>query len=104
MATIAVLRNSPAGGRAETGGGMNGYRYDFEKPIAELEHRLQEAQKDAERERHPELVKSLEVQLEVLKRRIYGSLTPWPRVPLARHPHPPHTLHYLTLLFTDVIQ
>ena len=83
---------------------MNGYRYDFEKPIAELEHRLQEAQKDAERERHPELVKSLEVQLEVLKRRIYGSLTPWQRVQLARHPQRPYTLDYLTLLFTDVIQ
>ena len=83
---------------------MNGYRYDFEKPIAELEHRLQEAQKDTGRDRHPELVKSLEVQLEGLKRTIYGGLTPWQRVQLARHPQRPYTLDYLALLFTDVIQ
>ena len=83
---------------------MNGYRYDFEKPIAELEHRLQEAQKDAGRDRHPELVKSLEAQLEGLKRTIYGGLTPWQRVQLARHPQRPYTLDYLALLFTDVIQ
>ena len=83
---------------------MNGYRYDFEKPIAELEHRLQEAQKDTGRDRHQELVKSLEVQLEGLKRTIYGGLTPWQRVQLARHPQRPYTLDYLALLFTDVIQ
>ena len=83
---------------------MNGYRYDFEKPIAELEHRLQEAQKAAERERRPELVKSLEVQLEQLKRKIYGSLTPWQRVQLARHPQRPYTLDYINLLFTDVVR
>ena len=82
---------------------MNGYRYDFEKPLAELEHRLSEAQKGPERERRPELIKSMEAQLEQLKRSVYGSLTPWQRVQLARHPQRPYTLDYLTLLFTDVI-
>jgi len=83
---------------------MNGYRYEFEKPIAELEHRLQEAQKAPDRERHPEALKTLEVQLEQLKRKIYGSLTPWQRVQIARHPQRPYTLDYIGLLMSDVIQ
>jgi acetyl-CoA carboxylase carboxyl transferase subunit alpha len=83
---------------------MNGYRYDFEKPIAELEHRLEEARKSPERERHPEVAKALEQQLEQLKRDVYGRLTPWQRVQLARHPQRPYTLDYLGLLFTDVVR
>lgn len=88
----------------KTGGGMNGYRYDFEKPIAELEHRLQEALKAPDRDRRPEQAKSLEVQLEQLKRKVYDNLTPWQRVQLARHPQRPYTLDYLHLLFTDVVR
>ncbi len=83
---------------------MNGYRYEFEKPIAELEHRLQEAQKAPDREKHPEALKTLEVQLEQLKRKVYGNLTPWQRVQLARHPQRPYTLDYIRLLTTDFVQ
>ena len=83
---------------------MNGYRYEFEKPIAELEHRLREAQKSLEHGRHPDAVKTLEAQLEQLKRKVYTNLTPWQRVQLARHPQRPYTLDYVALLFTDVIQ
>jgi len=82
---------------------MNGYRYDFEKPIAELEHRLQEARKGVERSKSPESLKSLEAQLEQLKRKVYGSLTPWQRVQLARHPQRPYTLDYIARLFTDFV-
>ena len=78
------------------------YRYDFEKPIAELEHRLYQAQQAAD-QRHPEAFKSLEQQCEQLKRKIYGNLTPWQRVQLARHPQRPYTLDYLTLLFSDFV-
>ena len=83
---------------------MNGYRYDFEKPIAELEHRLHEAQKAPTRDKHPEALKTLEVQLEQLKRKIYSNLTPWQRVQLARHPQRPYTLDYIGLLFSDFVQ
>ncbi len=83
---------------------MNGYRYDFEKPIAELAHRLQEARKAPDRERHPEALKALEAQLEQLKRKVYGTLTSWQRVQLARHPQRPYTLDYLGLLLSDVIR
>ena len=84
--------------------GMNGYRYDFEKPIAELEHRLREAEKAADRERRPESVRALAQQLEQLKRTVYGRLTPWQRVQLARHPQRPYTLDYAALLMSEFIQ
>ena len=85
---------------------VNGYRYDFEKPIAELEHRLSEAHKAGEREKTAhahEAVKALETQLEQLKRRVYGSLTPWQRVQLARHPQRPYTLDYINFLMSEFI-
>ncbi|MBI3321106.1 MAG: acetyl-CoA carboxylase carboxyltransferase subunit alpha [Candidatus Omnitrophica bacterium] len=83
---------------------MNGYRYEFERPIAELEHRLREAEQlpahDAGR---AEAVKTLTRQLEQLKRAVYGNLTPWQRVQLARHPQRPYTLDYVSRLLSDVI-
>ena len=39
---------------------MTGYRYDFEKPIAELEHRLQEAAQAPDHERRAEAIRALE--------------------------------------------
>ncbi len=83
---------------------MNGYRYDFEKPIAELEHRLREAQKSAGRDNKPEAVRTLEIQLEQLKRKVYTQLTPWQRVQIARHPQRPYTLDYVSLLIADFVQ
>ncbi len=81
---------------------LTGYRYDFEKPIAELEHRLQEARKQPDR--NGETIKTLEAQLENLKRKVYGNLTAWQRVQLARHPQRPYTLDYISLLCTDFVQ
>ena len=97
---VAAKASSTRGGSA----GMNGYRYDFEKPIAELEHRLQAVEAAPEHEQQAELIKSLHAQLEQLKRTIYANLTPWQRVQLARHPQRPYTLDYLPLLLTEFTQ
>ena len=95
-----------ASGEARAGGGMNGYRYDFEKPIAELEHRIQELEQSPDREKAKtsESLKTLRSDLEQLKQRVYSRLTPWQRVQLARHPQRPYTLDYMGLLFSDVIR
>ncbi len=82
---------------------MNGYRYDFEKPIAELESRLGEARKAPDHEKRLETIQALETQLEQLKRKIYGNLTPWQRVQLARHPQRPYTLDYIGVLLSDFV-
>jgi len=92
--------------RPKTAGGttsaQNGYRYDFEQPIVEVERRLQEARKDVGR--HPEAIRTLEVQLEQLKRKVYDRLTPWQRVQLARHPQRPYTTDYLGALLTNFVE
>lgn len=84
---------------------MNGYRYDFEKPIAELEHKLFEAQEAAAAQgsRATPEVKALEAQLEQLKRQIYGNLTAWQQVQLSRHPKRPYTLDYVSMLVSNFI-
>jgi len=81
---------------------MNGaYRYDFERPIAEFAHRLQELRKASDADKHLPSIRTLEAQLEQVKRKIYGSLTPWQRVQLARHPLRPYTLDYIRQLMTE---
>ncbi|MBI3087843.1 MAG: acetyl-CoA carboxylase carboxyltransferase subunit alpha [Candidatus Omnitrophica bacterium] len=80
------------------------YRYEFEKPIAELERRLQELRKGGERKADPAATRTLEAQLEQLKRKVYGNLTAWQRVQLARHPLRPYTLDYVQRLMTDFVE
>ncbi|MBI2885422.1 MAG: acetyl-CoA carboxylase carboxyltransferase subunit alpha [Candidatus Omnitrophica bacterium] len=78
------------------------YRYDFEKPLAELGRRLRDARK--ERMPNPEAIQALEQQLDTLKRQVYADLTPWQRVQLARHPLRPYTLDYIRLMTSDFVE
>jgi len=88
---------------------MNGL--DFERPIAELEEKIQELR--AFRERHSDQekklnltseIKKLEEKLEVLKKDIFENLSAWQRVQLSRHPKRPYTLDYITILGKDFIE
>ena len=79
---------------------------DFEKPIAELEKKIQELRKFVS-EKKIDLsseVKRLEDKLEYLKKETYGNLTAWQRVQLARHPQRPYTLDYINMLMTDFLE
>jgi acetyl-CoA carboxylase carboxyl transferase subunit alpha len=79
---------------------------DFEKPINELEHKIQELHtfsKDKKIDLGSE-IKRLETKLDQLKKDIYGNLSPWQRVQLARHPKRPYTLDYVSTIFTDFIE
>ncbi|MCX7919979.1 MAG: acetyl-CoA carboxylase carboxyltransferase subunit alpha [bacterium] len=73
---------------------------DFEKPIAELEHKLEEARN----QHNLDEVRELETKLESVKREVYANLTPWQRVKLARHPKRPYSLDYIKLMLTDFIE
>ena len=46
-------------------------------------------------------IDALRARVAQLRQQIYGSLTPWQRVLVARHPNRPHTLDYVGRLFTD---
>jgi acetyl-CoA carboxylase carboxyl transferase subunit alpha len=79
---------------------------DFEKPIVELEKKIQELRhfvSDKKIDLTSE-VRRLEDKLEHLKRDIYGNLTAWQRVQLARYPHRPYTLDYINMLMSDFIE
>jgi len=79
---------------------------EFEKPIAELEDKIQELKSCAASEHmdFSDEIRTLEEKCEQLKRQIYGALTPWQRVLIARHPQRPYTLDYIKALCTDFIE
>ncbi|MDD5156232.1 MAG: acetyl-CoA carboxylase carboxyltransferase subunit alpha [Candidatus Omnitrophica bacterium] len=79
---------------------------DFEKPIIELEKKIQELESFTS---HKKIdlsseVKRLEEKLERLKKDIYGHLTPWQRVQIARHPQRPYTLDYIGMIMSDFLE
>lgn len=75
---------------------------DFEKPIVELERRLQDL-KEHSREHNLDLdseVAAIENKLRDTRREIYGNLTAWQRVQIARHVQRPFALDYIERCFT----
>lgn len=74
---------------------------DFEKPIVELQQKIDELKKVVKHqgtEVSQELEKLL-YQLEEITRSIFRELTPWQMVQLARHPERPHTKDYIEMIF-----
>ena len=62
---------------------------EFEKPIAELEAKLAEWESLSSSSNidSSDEVNALKAKIEAMKKSIYGALTPWQRVQLARHPN-----------------
>lgn len=78
----------------------------FEKPILELNAKIEELRRftsEKDIDLSDEIVK-LEERAKTLAQDIYGSLTPWQRVQVARHPERPTTLDFINALFTDFIE
>jgi acetyl-CoA carboxylase carboxyl transferase subunit alpha len=76
---------------------------DFEKPIAELEGKIEEL-------RHltnngglniADEVGKLQVKVDKQLRTAYAKLTPWQKVQVARHPERPHFADYVKTLIQD---
>ncbi|MBL9172987.1 MAG: acetyl-CoA carboxylase carboxyltransferase subunit alpha [Verrucomicrobiales bacterium] len=80
------------------------HHLDFEKPIAELQRKLEELKQHPENHSlgisWEEEIRLLERKIEDARRHIFSNLTPWQRVQLARHPKRPYTQDYLRLAFT----
>ncbi|MGF9910777.1 acetyl-CoA carboxylase carboxyl transferase subunit alpha [Brevibacillus fortis] len=78
----------------------------FEKPLVELQDKIKELRRFTEEKGidFSDEVQRLEQKSKELAAQIYGNLTPWQRVQLARHPERPTTLDYIQLLFTDFIE
>lgn len=82
---------------------MNGGYLDFERPIVELEKKIEELRKFTSMEKMDltDEIRKLERKAATLKREIFGNLTPWQRTQLARHPLRPYTLDYINLCLED---
>ena len=85
---------------------MNGYVLDFEKPLVELQQKIDELQMLSESKKIDVSgeIKNLTRQLNEMRESIHASLTPWQRVQLARHPQRPHTLDFIQQLFTEFLE
>ncbi len=76
---------------------------DFEKPIAELEGKIEELRHlDGKGEVNiADEVSKLQTKADRLLRQTYAKLTPWQRVQVARHPDRPHFLDYADVLIEN---
>lgn len=82
---------------------------EFERPIVELEMKidgrrmdLANAADEDERKSVEAEITELEKDLKKLMDSVFGELDPWDRVQLSRHPNRPLTSDYINTLFDDV--
>jgi acetyl-CoA carboxylase carboxyl transferase subunit alpha len=82
------------------------FSLDFEKPLKELEKRIEEIRVFAEEKRidMSEEIKRIEAKAQHLREEIYKNLTPWQKVQIARHPKRPTFLEYIDLIFTAFVE
>jgi acetyl-CoA carboxylase carboxyl transferase subunit alpha len=84
---------------------MNGTWLDFEKPIIELERKIEEIKgRNPESPETAEEVTRLERKADRLRHDIFSKLTRWQRVKLARHPRRPYTLDYLKIIAPQFLE
>ncbi|MFH1504293.1 MAG: acetyl-CoA carboxylase carboxyltransferase subunit alpha [Candidatus Omnitrophota bacterium] len=79
--------------------------WDFEKPISELEKKIEGLKKFSE-EKKVDIsseISNLHQKLEILKKETYSQLTPWQKIQISRHPNRPTTLEYIDLITQDFI-
>src|SRR5436309_1148554 len=79
---------------------------DFEKPILELQRRLQEIREHSD---HHEVdidseVQAMEAKIDATRREIYENLTAWQRVQIARHVQRPFAMDYIERCFTQWLE
>lgn len=76
---------------------------DFEKPIVELQRRLQEIRDHSDEHAldFDAEVEAMEAKIETTRREIYDNLNAWQRVQIARHTQRPFALDYVERCFTN---
>ena len=79
---------------------------EFEKPIAELESKLEDMKHLAgdSDEKVKDAIKALEKKILDLKKDTFANLTGWQRVQISRHPDRPYTLDYIYEITNDFVE
>lgn len=81
------------------------YQLPFEKPIFELEARLNELEARGDNALGmAETLRRLRKEIDELKRGIFAQLAPWQTIQVARHPLRPQTSDYLELVFDEFVE
>jgi acetyl-CoA carboxylase carboxyl transferase subunit alpha len=77
---------------------------DFEKPVAELEAKIEELRAlDSDGLAIAEEIGRIEGKASSTLKELYAGLTPWQKTQVARHPQRPHCLDYIATLITDFV-
>jgi len=79
---------------------------DFEKPVAELEAKVEELRAMGETGNAVaigEEINRLESKAALALKELYAELTPWQKTQVARHPQRPHCLDYIAALVSNFI-
>ena len=81
---------------------MNNSFLDFERPIAEINDKIQALKDivDESPELLPQIAKLTEEEKKITQK-IYSKLSTWQIVQVARHPRRPHTVDYISRIFSD---
>src|ERR1700756_333193 len=79
---------------------------DFERPIFDLERRLQDLENHSDKHDVDldSAIKELETKLRETRRQIYGHLTAWQRVQIARHTQRPFAMDYIDRCFANWVE
>ena len=82
------------------------YYLEFEKPIEELELKIEEMKRisDGKDVNLSGEIKKLEKKVKDLRTDIFSKLTPWQKTLLARHPDRPYTLDYINLMAEEFLE
>ena len=85
---------------------MEFHPLDFEKPILELQRRLQDLKNHSNQHDldFDSEVEAMETKIRETRRQIYDNLTAWQRVQLARHILRPFALDYVSRCFTEWVE
>src|SRR6202167_4596659 len=77
---------------------------DFEKPVAELEAKVDELRAlHSDGDAIGEEINRIEGKAAQTLKELYAGLTPWQKTQVARHPQRPHCLDYIAALITDFV-
>ncbi len=87
---------------------MTGKVLDFERPIVDLERKINELKTlSAGGKGSSDMageIAQLEQKAAALQRERFAALTPWEQLQLAKHPDRPYTLDYIAELLTDFVE
>jgi acetyl-CoA carboxylase carboxyl transferase subunit alpha len=82
------------------------YYLDFERPIEEIESKIEELKRlsDGKDIDLTAELRKLDKKVKELRSEIFSNLTPWQKTMIARHPDRPYSLDYISILAKDFVE